>query len=288
MRILVTSSTGLTGKAVVEAMASRGIGVRAMIHSDRKADEMLVLGASETIVGDIASYEDLLSAMRGMDAIYYICPTAREDEAEIGIMAIKAAKETGIKRFIYQSVLHSIEPALPHHRQKLVIERALVNSGLIYTIVQPAPFMQNIMNAKEALVNSKVFAQKFFTGINSINRINLIDVEDFGNCVAALALGSSYHYATLELCGSQNLSASEMLLAMEKVIGQKIELKYISDDEIRKSMSERNAPKYSIETLLKMFHHYNDSDFCGSDLVASTILKRRPITFTEFFNRELK
>ena len=288
MRILVTSSTGLTGKAVVEVMASRGIGVRAMIHSDRKADEMHVLGASETIVGDIASYEDLLSAMRGMDAVYYICPTAREDEAEIGKMAIKAAKETGIKRFIYQSVLHSIEPELPHHRQKLEIERALVNSGLIYTIVQPAPFMQNILNAKESLVNSKVFAQKFFTGIDSINRINLIDVEDLGNCVAVLALGSSYHYATLELCGFQNLSASEMLLAMEKVIGQKIELKYISDDEIRKSMSERNAPKYSIETLLKMFHHYNDGDFCGSDLVASTILKRRPITFTEFLNRELK
>ena len=219
MKILVTSSTGLTGKAVVKALASKSIEVRAMIHSDIKADEMLSLGASETIVGDIASYDDLLSAMRGMDTVYYICPTAREDEAEIGKMAIKAAKETGIKRFMYQSVLHSIEPELPHHRQKHEIERVLVNSGLIYTIVQPAPFMQNILNAKEALVNSKVFVQKFFTRTDSVNRINLIDVGDFGSCVAEIALGTWYHFATLELCGSQNLSASEMLLEMEKVIG---------------------------------------------------------------------
>ena len=288
MKILVTSSTGLTGKAVVKAMASKGIEAIAMVHSDKKRDEMLGLGASETVVGDIASYDDLLLVMRGMDAVYYICPTAREDEAEIGKMAIEAAKEAGINRFIYQSVLHSIEPELPHHRQKLEVERALVDSGLVYTIVQPAPFMQNILNAKEALVNHKVFVQKFFTERGSVNRINLIDVGDFGNCVAAIALDERFQYTTLELCGPQNLSASEMLLDMESVIGQEIKLKYITDDEIRRSMSERKASDYSIETLLKMFHHYNGGDFCGSPFVTTAILKRTPTTFAEFLIRELK
>ena len=288
MRILVTSSTGLTGKAVVKAMASKGIEVTAMVHSGRKADEMLGLGASATVVGDIASYDDLLLAMKGMDAVYYICPTAREDEAEIGKMAIEAAKEAGIFRFLYQSVLHSIEPELSHHRQKIKVERALVDSGLIYTIVQPAPFMQNILNAKEALVNHKVFVQKFFTGRDSVNRINLIDVGDFGNCVAAIALNERFQYATLELCGPQNLSASEMLSTIENVVGQEIKLKYLTDDEIRRAMSERNAPEYSIETLLKMFHHYNNGDFCGSPFVTTALLRRAPTTFAEFLKRELK
>ena len=288
MRILVTSSTGLTGKAVVKAMASRDIKVRAMLHSDKKRDEMLGLGASETVVGDIASYDDLLLAMRGMDAVYYICPPAREDEAEIGRMAVKAAKEAGIKRFIYQSVLHSIEPELPHHRQKLEVERALVDSGLIYTIVQPAPFMQNIFNAKEALVNNKVFVQKFFTGRDSVNRINLIDVGDFGICVAVIALDKRFQYSTLELCGPQNLSASDMLSTIENQMGQEIKLKYLTDYELRRSMSERNAPEYSIETLLKMFHHYNNGDFCGSPFVTTAILKRAPTTFAEFLKRDLK
>ncbi|MDE6341439.1 MAG: NmrA family NAD(P)-binding protein [Muribaculaceae bacterium] len=288
MKILVTSSTGLTGKAVVKAMASKGMDVRAMVHSDKKAKEMLGLGAIDTIAGDIASYDDLLSAMRGMDAVYYICPTAREDEAEIGKLAVKAAKEVGINRFIYQSVLHSIEPELSHHRQKLEVERALVDSGLVYTIGQPAPFMQNILNSREALISGKIFVQKFFREIDSKNRINLIDVKDFGNCVAEIALGNMYHYATLEFCGPDNLSASEMLSAMEKVIGQKIELKYISDDEMRKSMAGKNVPEYSIETLLKMFHHYNGGDFCGSPFVTAAILKRTPTTFFEFLKKELK
>ena len=288
MRILVTSSTGLTGKAVVKAMASKGIEVTAMVHSGRKTDEMLGLGASATVIGDIAAYDDLLLAMKGVNAVYYICPTAREDEAEIGKMAIEAAKKAGIIRFLYQSVLHSIEPELPHHRQKLEVERALMDSGLIYTIVQPAPFMQNIFNAKEALVNNKVFVQKFFTGRDSVNRINLIDVGDFGNCVAAIALSERFQYATLELCGPQNLSASEMLSTIENVVGQEIKLKYLTDDEIRRAMSERNAPEYSIETLLKMFHHYNNGNFCGSPVVTTALLKRAPTTFAEFLKRELK
>lgn len=288
MKVLVTSSTGLTGKAVVEAMASSGIEVRAMIHSIRRSDEMLGLGASETVIGDIASYNDLLLAMEGMDAVYYICPTAREDEAEIGKLAIKSAKEVGIRRFIYQSVLHSIEPELPHHRQKLEVERALVDSGLKYSIVQPAPFMQNILNAKEALVHKNTFIQKFFTGKDSENRINLIDVKDFGNCVAKIALDSQYQYSTLELCGPENLSVLDMISSMENIMRCRINLEFISDDMLRKSMSARNASDYSIETLLKMFHHYNSGDFCGSAFTAFAILKRMPNTFSEFLKRELK
>ncbi len=288
MKVLVTSSTGLTGKAVVKALVSRNIEVRAMIHSSNKSDEMLSLGASEIFVGDIASYDDIVSALQGVDSIYYICPTAREDEAEIGKMAISAAKAAGVNRFIYQSVLHSIEPELPHHRQKLEVERALIDSGLCYSIIQPAPFMQNLMNAKDALVNNKVFVQKFFTAPDSTNRINLIDADDFGCCVAEIVDNNQYEYATLELCGPQNLSASEMLSAIEEILGEKIVFKYISDDDLKNSMSAGNVPEYSTDTLLRMFGHYNEGDFCGSDFVTDTILKRNPRTLVEFLNKALK
>lgn len=287
MRVLVTSSTGLTGKAVVKAMASKRIEVRAMVHSINKAEEMRRLGASDIFIGNVASDTDMASALEDMDAVYYICPTARADESEIGKMAISVAEKAGIKRFVYQSVLHSIEPKLPHHRQKLEVERALISSGLCYTIVQPAPFMQNILNAKDALLFKKIFVQKFFTATDSNNRINLIDADDFGQCVAEIISTNKYEYSTLEICGPQNLSVSSMLSAMEEVIGAKVELRHISDDELRRSMSARNASEYSIDTLLRMFHHYNSGDFCGSDFVTATILKRRPGTFVDFLKRVL-
>lgn len=137
-------------------------------------------------------------------------------------------------------------------------------------------------------MHNHTFVQKFFIGRDSVNRINLIDVEDFGDCVAQIISDPQYQYSSLELCGPENLSASDILSAMEKVIGYTIELKYITDDALRKSMSERNASVYSIETLLKKFNHYNNRDFCGSSFTLSAILKKTPGTFLEFLKRELK
>ncbi len=145
MKILVTSSTGMTGRAVVKALNDTGAFVRAMIHSDRHNSEMVSLGASETAVASIESEADMKKAMEGMDAVFYICPTAHPEEGKIGCMAVDIAEQLGIKRFVYQSVHNSIEPELPHHRQKLMVEQHLLESGLNYSILRPAAFMQNIL-----------------------------------------------------------------------------------------------------------------------------------------------
>lgn len=287
MKILVTSSTGLTGKAVVEALSCAGHEVRAMIHSRSRAEEMIASGAGETYTGDIASADDLRDAMKGVDAVYYICPTAREDEAELGRLAITIAAEQGVGRFMYQSVLHSVEPSLPHHRQKLEVERALIDSGIAYTIVQPAPFMQNILNSRDRLLSEGVFAQKFFTDTSASNRINLLDARDLGEAVAAIIDNPVTRYATLELCGPHNLSAQDILSALADVIGKEVVLTFITDDTIAAGMKQRGASQYSIDTLLTMFRHYNEGDFCGSPVVAERLLGHYPASFNEFLKREL-
>ncbi len=75
---------------------------------------------------------------------------------------------------------------------------------------------------------------------------------------------------------------------MEGVLGGKVSFKFITDEEFGKSMSERNIPQYSIDTLLRMFRHYNEGDFCGSDFATTAILKRKPGTIVEFLKRELR
>ncbi|MDE6669625.1 MAG: NmrA family NAD(P)-binding protein [Muribaculaceae bacterium] len=288
MKILVTSSTGLTGKAVVKALAQSGHQVRAMVHRNDKAAEMEFLSATEIFTGDVSSQESVEQALTGVDMVYYICPTAREDEADLGKMAVKAAQKSGIKRFIYQSVLHSVEPSLPHHRQKLEVERYLIDSGLPYTIVQPAPFMQNLMNAKQLLTECNIFMQKFFTSYESVNRLNLFDASDLGECVAKIADSEQYCYATLELCGPQNLSVSEMLTDMSEALGKKeVKLEFITDEALADSMHKRGATQYAIDTLLSMFRHYNTGDFCGSSFTVRSILDRQPSSLSEFLRREI-
>lgn len=282
MKVLVTSSTGITGRAVVSHLAKHGVSVRAMIHSDSKASDMLALGADETITASIECNEDLHRAMDGIDAVFYICPTAHPQEGEIGCMAVDIAAELGIRNFVYQSVHNSIEPGLIHHRQKLMVERKLLESNLRYTILRPAAFMQNILPNLKDIVENHKFSQRFYQNVEASNRINLIDAEDYGEIAAKVTLDSSNDYAQFDLCGPQNLSAKDMLDIFKEAVGHEIELRYIADKDFISMAESRGMSQYSIEVLLAMFHSYNSYGFPGNPYESTSLLGRSPHDFKTF------
>ena len=51
-----------------------------------------------------------------------------------------------------------------------------MDSGIAYTILQPAALMQNLMMSREALVENGVFVQKVF--VSEDTRMNLVDLDD--------------------------------------------------------------------------------------------------------------
>lgn len=287
MKVLVTSSTGLTGRAVVKALSLAGADVRAMIHNERHAGEMMSLGAKETVVASIESETDMARAMDGTDAIFYICPTAHPEEGAIGVMAANLAERAGIRRFIYQSVHNSIEPGLPHHRQKLIVEQHLLESGLDYSILRPAAFMQNILASSSLLRDRHIFVQRFYTSAESKNLINLIDVDDYAAIAAKVVTGDEYSYGCYDLCGPHNLSANDMLTAMSDVLGQTVSLQYTTDEEFEAMAKERKMPENTLRTLQTMFRSYNKFGFKGNGKVAAALLGHAPKDFRIFLSENL-
>lgn len=287
MKVLVTSSTGLTGKAVVKALASHGVSVRAMVHSDSHSAEMIALGARETTVASIESEEDLTRAMAGMDAVFYICPTAHPREGEIGCMAIDIAQSLGIRRFVYQSVHNVIEPELIHHRKKLMVEQHLLESKLNFTILRPTAFMQNILQNVALIKEKQIFAQRFFVSTDATNRINLIDVNDYAAIAAKVTAGSGYDYGCFDLCGPDNLSVLDMLDVFRSTIGKDVVLKYITDDEFIAMAQERHMPENTLNTLLAMFRAYNRYGFKGNDFDSAALLGHAPGDFRTFIKENL-
>ena len=95
--------------------------------------------------------ENAEKAMRGIDTVLYICNAANPQEDTIGIYLIKMAKKLGSITFIYHSVLHSLLPDMPHHDRKRNVEKALVDSGIPYVILQPAVFIQMLTPALQSV-----------------------------------------------------------------------------------------------------------------------------------------
>lgn len=82
--ILVTGAAGKTGRAVVRTLARRGMRARALVFRERQATGIQALGATEVVVGDLRSRDDLERAVGGIRALYHICPNVHPQEVEIG------------------------------------------------------------------------------------------------------------------------------------------------------------------------------------------------------------
>lgn len=284
--ILVTGANGQTGRAVIQVLLNKGERVRAFVHKTEQIQEIKSLGDMEVAVGDMMDQKAVDAAFSGVRAVYHICSATNPNEFEIGQTAINAARSAKIEHFVYHSVLHSVLQDMPHHQKKLKVEELLVNSGIPYTIIQPAVFMQNILESWKSLKENGVFRQKFFT--TQETRMCMLDLEDLAEAASIILTSPGHTGATYELCGPENLSLSDMVTVMEQHFGRDIKVETPPDEIFAAQLKQHGVGDYQVNTLLKMFQHYNEHGFVGNPNVLTWILGRKSNNFCSFILRTLK
>jgi uncharacterized protein YbjT (DUF2867 family) len=103
MPILVTGATGTVGRQVVQHLLKRGADVRALVRDPAKAN--LPAGV-EVVKGDLLDVDSLRSAYSGISTLFLLNAVV-PDEFTQAFVAINVAREAGIKRIVYLSVLHA-------------------------------------------------------------------------------------------------------------------------------------------------------------------------------------
>ncbi|MBU8589272.1 NmrA family NAD(P)-binding protein [Priestia megaterium] len=284
--ILITGANGQTGRAIIKALLSKGERIRAFVHTTEQIQEIKSLGQMEVVAGDMLDQKAVNEAFIGVSTVYHICPAVNPHEVEIGQIIIKAARLAKVEHFVYHSVLHSVLQDMPHHQKKLMVEELLVDSGIPYTIIQPAVFMQNILMSWKLLSEKGIFQQKFFT--TQETRICMIDLEDLAEAASIILTSPGHIGATYELCGPENLSLSDMIAAMEQHFGREIKVETPQDEMFAAQLKKLGVGDYQVSTLLKMFQHYNEHGFIGNPNVLTWILGRKPNNFSSFTLRTLK
>jgi uncharacterized protein YbjT (DUF2867 family) len=156
--ILVTGAAGKTGRAVISALIQRGFSVRALVHSRTQQEGFSSAREVEVVAGDLLSTNSIAKAVRGVEQIYHICPNVNPNELAIGKMMITAAKAEKVKLFVFHSVLHPQVEAMPHHWLKMRVEETLFTSHVPFTILQPGPYMQNILPELSAITEQGIYS----------------------------------------------------------------------------------------------------------------------------------
>ncbi|NPV86242.1 MAG: NmrA family NAD(P)-binding protein [Anaerolineae bacterium] len=280
--ILVTGASGKTGRAVISALTRRQASVRALVRRDDQVQGLRALGAAEVVVGDLRNAQVLSQAAKGVKAIYHICPNVSPFEVEIGSAVILAARQEHVSHFVFHSVLHPQIEEMPHHWLKMRVEERLFESGLPFTILQPAAYMQNILANRDAMHNEGIFAVPYAPE----TRLSMVDLEDVAEVAARVLLAPEEHLmATYELCGCQAVSQIEVAEIFGQAFGRQVTARAIPREEWALRMQELGMDAYALNTLLRMFVYYETYGFHGNPKVLSWLLQRAPTSLEDFAAR---
>ncbi len=179
MTILVTGATGTVGRNVVDQLLARGADVRALVREPAKAD----LPAGVAVVkGDLLDVDAMRAAFSGVSTLFLLNAVVPEEFTQ-ALLALNLARDAGIERIVYLSVIHSdIYVNVPHFAGKFGVERMLAQMGFNATILRPAYFIDNDRAIKDVVLGHGVYPMPI-----GDKGLAMIDARDLGE-IAAIEL----------------------------------------------------------------------------------------------------
>ena len=214
-RVLLLGATGTIGMATARALLRRGHEVVCLVRqrqgvgstkvgtalSERLAGAKLIWGnaAEEDFwkQTDLAHFH--FDAMVSCMASRMGSPQdAWRVDHQAHVWALQAAQAAGVKQFVQLSAICVQKPLLAFQHAKLAFEKALIESGLTYSIVRPTAFFKSLSGQLERVKNGKPF---LIFGDGQLTACKPISDHDLGDFIAACLDEQGRHNQILPIGG---------------------------------------------------------------------------------------
>ncbi|WP_437561318.1 NmrA/HSCARG family protein [Sorangium sp. So ce542] len=285
MTILVTGATGTVGRQVVEQLAKRGAGVRALVRDPAKASFAEGVAVAQ---GDLLDVDALRSAFSGVSTLFLLNAVV-PDEFTQALIALNLAREAGVERIVYLSVIHSDRYVnVPHFAGKFAVERMIEQMGLRATILRPAYFMNNDLAIKDVVTGVGVYPMPI-----GGKGLAMIDARDIGE-IAAIELIRRERAAAplpldrINLVGPDTLTGADVAAIWTEVLGRPVA--YPGDDTAGFEQSLRRfMPSWMAFDMRLMSERFLTEGMLpeAGDVVRLTTLLGRPLRSYRDFAAEI-
>jgi uncharacterized protein YbjT (DUF2867 family) len=238
--ILVTGATGNAGGGVINGLLELGADVRGLVRPGAEGD--LPAGV-EAAPADLNDPESLRRPLEGVGAVFLLSGYEGIERS------LESMGEAGVERVVLLSSSAAPTGDLDNAvaRYHILSERAVRDSGLPWTFLQPNSFMSNAFRWLPQLENGDVIRGPF-----GDVAISTIHPDDLG-AVAARALTTGEHEGkTYRLSGPEALRPAEQVAIMAKYTGRDMRFEAQSDKEARAEM-EGQMPKEYVDAFFNFF-----------------------------------
>jgi len=282
MKTLVIGGTGTVGSQVVNKLLSANHEVSVLTTSSEKAAK-LPQGV-KAYIGSLEYQESLSAAFKDVDNVFML-NAHTQTEVYQGLNAIAEAVANGVKRFVYQSI-HQARNGdfIDHFKSKVMIEKALFNSGLNYVIIAPNNFYQNDFWYKESVTRYQLYNQPI--GAVGLSRV---DVRDIAEAVVKVLETDKYDRKTIALAGPEALTGESTAQTLTEVLGYPVT--YIGNDlKVFRDAFSNWVPAWMLEDWAEMYQFFQDKGLRATEQELADLrelLGREPISYKEFLTEHI-
>lgn len=225
MSILITGATGTIGSLITARLAEQGADVKALVRQPAKRE--FPAGVTE-VLGDLTDVTSMRAALASVRTLFLL-NAVTPDEVTQALIALNLAREAGIERIVYLSVIHADKfTNVPHFTGKHTVERMIDSLDIPATVLRPAYFMQNELMVQQTIQDYGVYPMP----IGSAG-VSMVDVRDIADIAVAELLRrdrapAALERVTLELVGPRALTGASVAQAWRSALGR--EVAYGGDD----------------------------------------------------------
>ena len=272
--VLAVGASGKFAGLVLPELVKRGARVRGLVRDRKEEDAVRQHGAAEVVVADLRDRASMDAALRGMDFVFYIAPAFMPNEAEIGKGVVEAARQAGVRRFIFSAVIHPVLSRLSNHAAKAPVEEAILASDMEYTFLQPAMFLQNYAESWANVVKTGVLAEPW----SNETRFSRVDFRDVAEAAAIALTEDRLLYGTFELCSEVPRNRIEVAQVISEVLGREVKAEKL---EPKSDGNQAEDPQQA--AMKPMLQWYNHHGLMGNALTLQAVLGRPPRTMKSYF-----
>jgi len=224
---IVTGAFGYSGKYVAQRLLNEGHRVRTLTNSLNRTNPF-----GDKVEAHPFNFENrtaLVESMRGVEVFYntywvrfnYTMSGFQHSVAvENTLRMFEAAKEAGVKRIVHISITNpSKESPLEYFSGKAVLEEALINSGVSYSILRPTV----LFGKEDILINNIAWTLRrlpvFGVFGDGKYRLQPIYVDDLAQLM--VEQGKNRENKIIDAIGPETFTYRELAETVGEIIGAK-------------------------------------------------------------------
>ncbi|MDI9874297.1 SDR family oxidoreductase [Flectobacillus rivi] len=267
MKIGITAATGQLGKLVVESLKQKvaSENIVLLVRTPEKASDL----GLEAKAFDYSNKESQVEALKGIDTLLLISGSEVGQREAQHANVIASAKEAGVKKIVYTSVLHADTSTLSLAVEHIATEKNLKESGLTYTILRNGWYTENYAGSIGGALAGGAFIGSVGDGkISSAARI------DFAEAAATVLATEGHDGKVYELAGDTSYTLTDLAAEISAQTGKTLPYANLPEAEYAKILTSFGLPEFLAQAIASWDVSASKGDLFDDSKTLSALIGR--------------